>query len=752
MSLDSVADEYRRICEEIGVKPVASLEEALARSPETIDLSLVFFSSAHFESIIQLIERRFEIKKVDLSGMQLPTEQLVRFFSALKGSCVRNLVLRNVVLDVTSGEALKKLSTECEGLTDMDLSGTMLPEVFQIPIMTQVELNKVNCEEAMSCWRDVVEPEAPKSWRWRMESWTEENSAEIRGVSMRTQEWSSLQQTLRGVMANHSLFSDKEFPPEVAIKDPNVLWMRVSSLEKDSKKRETSCVGGKPLYHSVINDTQNLCSALNIVQQVHYLRKHLCIRRLPEIGVFAFRFFVNDTSVEVVIDDQIPLVNGVPGGIHHGYDTGDYWGCLVEKAFAKLHGGYENISGVAFGYALSRLTGGICFEINWKVLKLHFTEIEMFSFLRGLINTKKVLASLCIPSNAMITHSLEEKGICPYMSYIVSAAEAVRDENPYLSYVVQLSCPNETMYKDALRILHCNADNVSGLPRYWISFENYLAYFDRTCLLLWPQSDPLTNHKCVVEHLCNCFGGSDSTSTFATNPSFLLANQGRTQCEVMIVLRRKEIDENVCNGWIQMHIYKGIGSEIEAERRYNISSKNKLLSTEKMYGDQVALVICLGKNERLQLTTSASPKCKCTLTAASVDPFQLIPLPSHYECTIEGEWGADSTIRPALILININKEKVEKLVVALSQKPVGRRTFGIGVKVFSGDASRLGNEQTRLTTEYSTDVVVVFSLKMTIEPNESVTIIPLAKTGREVVEMSMSVYCEVPLQAKRVML
>ncbi|KAK1941167.1 Calpain-9 [Phytophthora citrophthora] len=81
-----------------------------------------------------------------------------------------------------------------------------------------------------------------------------------------------------------------------------------------------------------------------------------------EEGVYAVRFWRNNRSRVVVIDDYIPCSQyGKPvfGSFTGSNDKFEIWSLLVEKAYAKLHGGYEAIVGGQEGYALQDLYGGV---------------------------------------------------------------------------------------------------------------------------------------------------------------------------------------------------------------------------------------------------------------------------------------------------------------------------------------------------------------------------------------------------------
>ena len=91
----------------------------------------------------------------------------------------------------------------------------------------------------------------------------------------------------------------------------------------------------------------------------------------PELGFYVMSFFKHGKWVEVMIDDRLMVLGGKQYGytseslilaqcLHHDDPDevgNELWVPLLEKAYAKLHGGYQNIEGGKQTYAVTDLTG-----------------------------------------------------------------------------------------------------------------------------------------------------------------------------------------------------------------------------------------------------------------------------------------------------------------------------------------------------------------------------------------------------------
>ncbi|KAF9996933.1 hypothetical protein BGZ80_009119 [Entomortierella chlamydospora] len=125
-------------------------------------------------------------------------------------------------------------------------------------------------------------------------------------------------------------------------------------------------------------------AALAVVSNIPGLLEQLCVKWDEEVGVYGFIFFKDGDWVSTVVDDQLfytidPYSFKNKLFFSSCSSERETWLPLMEKAYAKIHGDYQSISGGYTAEGIEDLTGGVSsmIYISDILSKDRFWETEM---------------------------------------------------------------------------------------------------------------------------------------------------------------------------------------------------------------------------------------------------------------------------------------------------------------------------------------------------------------------------------------
>lgn len=201
-------------------------------------------------------------------------------------------------------------------------------------------------------------------------------------------------------------------------------------------------------------------------------------------GIFHFQFWQYGEWVEVVVDDRLPTKDGELLFVHSA-EGSEFWSALLEKAYAKINGCYEALSGGATTEGFEDFTGGIA---EWYELKK--PPPNLFKIIQKALQKGSLLGCSIDITSAADSEAITSQKLVKGHAYSVTGAEEVESSGS-LQKLIRIrnpwgevewtgrwndNCPswNTIDPEERERLTRRHEDG-----EFWMSFSDFLRHYSR---------------------------------------------------------------------------------------------------------------------------------------------------------------------------------------------------------------------------------------------------------------------------------
>lgn len=170
--------------------------------------------------------------------------------------------------------------------------------------------------------------------------------------------------------ANGIKYRDPDFPASVEsimgfAENPNyrkstmekIIWQRPEAIYKDEKFCVYDKIAPGDISQGGLGDCYFLSAIAAIGEFEKRIKRVFVKRTVSDYGVYCVGFYINGVFEEILIDDKFPCNPYSKKPEFNSSIENELWVMILEKAWAKVFGGYVNINAGIIREALTALTG-----------------------------------------------------------------------------------------------------------------------------------------------------------------------------------------------------------------------------------------------------------------------------------------------------------------------------------------------------------------------------------------------------------
>uniref|UniRef100_A0A671V007 Calpain 1, (mu/I) large subunit b n=1 Tax=Sparus aurata TaxID=8175 RepID=A0A671V007_SPAAU len=283
-------------------------------------------------------------------------------------------------------------------------------------------------------------------------------------------------------LQNDSLFEDPMFPAEptslgfkelgpFTAKTRGVEWKRPMELTENPQ----FIVGGATrtdICQGALGDCWLLAAIGSLTlneRLLHRVVPHGQTFNRQYAGIFHFQFWQFGEWVDVVIDDRLPVKDGELLFVHSA-EGSEFWSALLEKAYAKLNGSYEALSGGSTTEGFEDFTGGVS-----EMYELKKAPRDLYRIIGKALERGSLLGCSIDITSAFDMEAVTFKKLVKGHAYSVLDVSSDPHQEPLGSGGVDRSSEWSSIDSAEKDELLCKMED----GEFWMSFQEFLRQFSR---------------------------------------------------------------------------------------------------------------------------------------------------------------------------------------------------------------------------------------------------------------------------------
>jgi hypothetical protein len=360
----SMREIYLKKCEDLGVRKNSQFVAFLPDKPDQFDfpqeisVAKNFLGPKGLRPLLEVVRVCTNLRSLDLRDQQLTKESIDELCTVLlNNKTLTRLNLADNPLTIASGAVIADLVKANQNIEYVVLENTQIRQAMCNAIDSQLERNRLNKQPR------IVNPDDGSDSILALTS--SKGAATV--PSLKNMEQLVVRKAMQGLpfSVTSTLFDENVQPPLATLCkqcnaafydvqfEPNELsiqktvsaqyfaseWKRIPEINPNASiypsNNDIFMPKNSPIAFSWLFLT------IQASVDPSFLRALITPQSISPYGVYTVKFFIDGTWRYVVIDDYLPVRADGSCCFTGPVDGNFFWPCLIEKAVAKLHGGFQ---------------------------------------------------------------------------------------------------------------------------------------------------------------------------------------------------------------------------------------------------------------------------------------------------------------------------------------------------------------------------------------------------------------------------